>query len=377
MVKKIALEEHFMCPGLEDYWKATVADVDPVILGKLTGRLSDFGEQRLASMDAAGIVRAVLSLSGPGVQAERDTGVAVRKAREANDFLAREVQKRRDRYSGFAHLAMQDARAAADELERCVRDLKFCGAMINGHTHGQYLDDPALHPFWERAEALGTVIYLHPRRSGGGAAGAGGTSRAAARHLGVDDRDRLACAAYGVRRPVRSLPESEARARPHGRDASLPALALRQPRSALWRQAREGAVGLHPRQYHRHHVRHVLERAVGLRARRARPRERHVRRRLPSSWRRRLGISSTTRQYRMRFWRISASTARRRCSGFRGTERVGRMAIAPSVVPAKAWIHTPFPQRGGDAVVTIVAKRVMGPRLRAPSRARLWLRFVV
>ncbi len=162
MVKKIALEEHFMCPGLEDYWKATVADVDPAILGKLVGRLSDFGEQRLEAMDNAGIVRAVLSVSGPGVQVERDTATAVRKAREANDFLAREVQKRPDRYSGFAHLAMQDARAAADELERCVRDLKFCGAMINGHTNGQYLDDPALHPFWERAQALGAVIYLHP-----------------------------------------------------------------------------------------------------------------------------------------------------------------------------------------------------------------------
>ncbi len=34
--------------------------------------------------------------------------------------------------------------------------------MINGHTHGQYLDDPALLPFWERAEALGAMIYLHP-----------------------------------------------------------------------------------------------------------------------------------------------------------------------------------------------------------------------
>ena len=57
---------------------------------------------------------------------------------------------------------MQDPKAAADELERCVRDLKFRGAMINGHTHGQYLDDAALYPFWERADALGAVIYIHP-----------------------------------------------------------------------------------------------------------------------------------------------------------------------------------------------------------------------
>jgi 2,3-dihydroxybenzoate decarboxylase len=96
------------------------------------------------------------------VQAERDNATAVRNARSANDFLAGEIQRRPDRYSGLAHLPMQDAGAAADELERCVRDLKFCGAMINGHTNGQYLDHPALHPFWERAEALGTLIYLHP-----------------------------------------------------------------------------------------------------------------------------------------------------------------------------------------------------------------------
>ena len=162
MVRKIALEEHFMCPGFEDYWKTTVGDVDPAILGKLVGRLSDFGAVRLEAMDQAGIARAVLSLSGPGVQIERDTALACRRARECNDHLAREVQKRPDRYSGFAHLAMQDAVAAADELERCMRDLKFCGAMINGHTNGQYLDDPALYPFWERAQALNALIYLHP-----------------------------------------------------------------------------------------------------------------------------------------------------------------------------------------------------------------------
>ena len=67
-----------------------------------------------------------------------------------------------DRYSGFAHLPMQDAKAAADELERCMRELKFCGAMINGHTNGQYLDHPSLQPFWERAQALGALIYMHP-----------------------------------------------------------------------------------------------------------------------------------------------------------------------------------------------------------------------
>jgi 2,3-dihydroxybenzoate decarboxylase len=162
MVKKIALEEHFLAPGFEGYWASTVGDVDPNILKQVAARLTDFGEQRLAAMDSAGIARAVLGLAGPGVQAERDTATAVRNARAANDVLAREVAKRPDRYSGFAHLPMQDTTAAADELERCMGELKFCGAMVNGHTNGEYLDDPSLYPFWERAEALGATIYLHP-----------------------------------------------------------------------------------------------------------------------------------------------------------------------------------------------------------------------
>jgi 2,3-dihydroxybenzoate decarboxylase len=162
MVKKIALEEHFMCPAFEDYWKTTVGDVDPAIYGRVVARLSDFGDQRLEAMDRGGITRAVLSLAGPGVQIERDTATAVKRAREVNDLLAREVQKRPDRYSGFAHLAMQDATAAADELERCMRDFGFPGAMINGHTNGQYLDHPSLAPFWERVQALGAIVYIHP-----------------------------------------------------------------------------------------------------------------------------------------------------------------------------------------------------------------------
>jgi len=162
MVEKIALEEHFLSPGLVDYWRPTMAEVAPERGEYFFRNLTDFGELRLQSMDRAGIARAVLSIAGPGVQAERDTATATRRARESNDLLAREIEKRPDRYSGFAHLAMQDAKTAADELERCMRELKFCGAMINGHTQGQYLDDPTLYPFWERADALGAAIYIHP-----------------------------------------------------------------------------------------------------------------------------------------------------------------------------------------------------------------------
>jgi 2,3-dihydroxybenzoate decarboxylase len=113
-------------------------------------------------MDRAGIVKAVLSVAGPGVQAERDASLAIRKAAQSNDFLAAEIARRPDRYAGLAHLAVQDARAAARELERCMTQLGFKGALINGHSNSLYLDDASLHPFWETAEALGALIYIHP-----------------------------------------------------------------------------------------------------------------------------------------------------------------------------------------------------------------------
>lgn len=161
-LKKIGLEEHFILPDFIDYLAETKQNIRPELFSRAVPRLLDFGAQRLELMDANGVDYVVLGLSGPGVQVEKDTATALRMARSANDRLAAEVHKRPDRYGGFAHLAMQDPRAAADELERCVRQFGFPGAMINGATLGVYLDDRRYDVFWERVEALQAPIYIHP-----------------------------------------------------------------------------------------------------------------------------------------------------------------------------------------------------------------------
>ena len=161
-MKKIALEEHFMFPGLVEYWKETSVNINNNLFEKALPALSDFGDRRLEVMDKNGVDFSVLSLSGPGVQIERDTKTAARVARQTNDLLAHEIQKRPKRYGGFAHLAMQDPIIAADELERCMRDLGFHGAMIDGQNNGSYLDDDRYSHFWERAASLQAPIYIHP-----------------------------------------------------------------------------------------------------------------------------------------------------------------------------------------------------------------------
>ncbi|MCB4771332.1 amidohydrolase family protein [Ancylobacter sp. Lp-2] len=164
-MNKIALEEHFITPGLEPHMRAAMPKLSAESADHLSQLMLDFGERRLAAMDSASVDIAVLSISGPGVQAEPDAAVAVRLARDANDRLAAEIEKRPARYRGFAHLPMQDVPAAIAELERGVRELGFVGSMVNGHTHGVYLDDPRYDPFWERMQALDVPLYLHPTDS--------------------------------------------------------------------------------------------------------------------------------------------------------------------------------------------------------------------
>ena len=64
---------------------------------------------------------------------------------------------------------MQDPDAAAGELNRCVKELGFRGALVNGFSQKDvedsavYYDTPPYESFWATVERLGVPFYLHPR----------------------------------------------------------------------------------------------------------------------------------------------------------------------------------------------------------------------
>ncbi len=124
-------------------------------------RLQDLGARRLADMDSTGIDMQILSLTSPGVQIF-DADTAVGLARSANDELAAAIGAHPTRYTGLAAVAPQDPAAAAKELERAVHKLGLKGAIVNSHTHGEYLDDPKCWDLLAAAEALDVPLYIHP-----------------------------------------------------------------------------------------------------------------------------------------------------------------------------------------------------------------------
>jgi predicted TIM-barrel fold metal-dependent hydrolase len=163
----VALEEHFTVPDLASRIPSrTIAERgwppgDRAPASVVPIELPDLGAGRIQAMDAAGITVEVLSMAGPGADLlDGKDGIAF--ARDANDRLARAVSEHPTRLAGFAHLPLRAPEAAAEELERAVRDLGFKGALLNGSTRDRFVDDPAFEPLLARAEALDVPLYLHP-----------------------------------------------------------------------------------------------------------------------------------------------------------------------------------------------------------------------
>jgi 2,3-dihydroxybenzoate decarboxylase len=176
--KRIATEEAFATKDLIDAYRDLLArkGSDDIGFNSLMGyylnnpgqrtrdvaaRLVDLGELRIADMDATGIAMQILSLTSPGVQIfDSETAVAI--ARSANDELAAAIAAHPTRYAGLAAIAPQNPAEAAKELDRSVRTLGLKGAIVNSHTHGEYLDDPKFWDIFAAAEALDVPIYIHP-----------------------------------------------------------------------------------------------------------------------------------------------------------------------------------------------------------------------
>ena len=131
------------------------------VTGMALSRMADFEKFRLPAMDKAGVKVQLLS-SGIGMQSIGDAAEAISYAQMCNDAQARNIGKYPGRFAGLASLPTQDPRAAADELERAVTKLGFKGGIVGGHTNGEYLDEKKFWVLWERAEALGVPIALHP-----------------------------------------------------------------------------------------------------------------------------------------------------------------------------------------------------------------------
>lgn len=112
-------------------------------------------DRHLAMMDHAGMDVAVIS-SAEGMPGNLE------RSRQVNDDLHAVVPRFKGRLIGMAHTGPLAGTAGLEELDRAWSDLGLKGVAIASTLSGKGLDDEALFPFYEKVQAAGQFIFVHP-----------------------------------------------------------------------------------------------------------------------------------------------------------------------------------------------------------------------
>ena len=132
-------------------------------LGQLKPEFSDL-DLRLSIMDRQGVDMQVLSPASSYFFHWMPATESLEFARWLNDRFAEIVAQHPRRFVALASVPIQDAGTAAAELDRATTRLGLRGVEIASNINGRYFDDPAFDPFWEAAQALDALIFVHPNQ---------------------------------------------------------------------------------------------------------------------------------------------------------------------------------------------------------------------
>lgn len=124
--------------------------------------LAEFSEERIRFMNDSGVAVQVLSYVDPFDERSLWKNERTKSCVKSNDFLKSVVDKFPSRFLAFACLPLWDVALAVRELERCVLDMGFKGALVTGKVDGHFLDEKIFCPLFEKAAELDVPISFHP-----------------------------------------------------------------------------------------------------------------------------------------------------------------------------------------------------------------------
>ena len=118
-------------------------------------------EVRLDKIKQNRIDMQILTTPHPGID-RFSPEESAEMSRIINDGLAQVVKKYPKNFQALAMLPLIDTRLALKELDRAIFDLGLKGLCMLTNVAGQTSDSDFLLPVYERAQALGVPIFIHP-----------------------------------------------------------------------------------------------------------------------------------------------------------------------------------------------------------------------
>jgi predicted TIM-barrel fold metal-dependent hydrolase len=117
-------------------------------------------QKQIADMDAAGVTRAMLSVTTPGVPATGETGLRI--ARESNEYAAKLAADHGRRFGFFTCVPMDDMDAAIKEVTYGFDVLKAHGVGLFTSYSGSWLGDAKFDPLFTELQRRKAIVYVHP-----------------------------------------------------------------------------------------------------------------------------------------------------------------------------------------------------------------------
>lgn len=117
---------------------------------------------RVRVLDRFGIDKQVLTLARPSTWMGMASEEVPRMTRLANDAVTQAAKQFPDRFVAVGTLIMP-TEEYLPEFDRCINELGMGGIQIFSNIGGKPLDDPQFRPFFAKASATRTPIWLHPQ----------------------------------------------------------------------------------------------------------------------------------------------------------------------------------------------------------------------
>ena len=132
-------------------------------LTQLKAEFSDL-DLRLSIMDSQGVDMQALLPAGTYFFYWMAAAESLEYAQWLNNRLAEAVAKHPKRFVALGSVPLQEPAKAVLEMERAMTKLGLRGVEVASNINGRYFDDPGFLPFWEAAQALDALIFVHPNQ---------------------------------------------------------------------------------------------------------------------------------------------------------------------------------------------------------------------